>query len=79
MENTTYINHDLTDEFTTTYVVRDNCRSPELFCGAATKLCELTRVTGSACQTDGECKTVILITASWFRNPGLTALDVAQL
>lgn len=58
MENTTYLDLDLTGEPIKTTVIRDNCRTPELFCDTATMLCEYTKVTGSTCQTDGECKTV---------------------
>ncbi|KIM80388.1 hypothetical protein PILCRDRAFT_73344 [Piloderma croceum F 1598] len=57
IENTTYLDLDLTGEPIKTTVIRDNCRTPELFCDTATMLCEHTKVTGGTCQTDGECKT----------------------
>jgi hypothetical protein len=64
IENTTYLGLDLTGEPIKTTVIRDDCHTPELFCDTTTMLCEHTKVTGSTCQTDGECKTVIRVSLS---------------
>jgi hypothetical protein len=58
IENTTYLAPSVASEQVVTNVIRDNCRTPELFCNAGTMLCESTKLIGNICQTDGECKTV---------------------
>jgi len=57
LENTTYIDFDITGGQFTTTVIRDNCRIPDFFCDPATMLCEQTKPVGTICRTDGECKT----------------------
>ena len=58
IENTTYLETTAAGEPYTTIVIRDNCRTPGLYCNAANSKCEPIKPLQSKCQTDRECETV---------------------
>ncbi|KAF9068174.1 hypothetical protein BDP27DRAFT_1295498 [Rhodocollybia butyracea] len=56
IDNTTYTDVGFNGRLFNTVVVRDNCRSPQLYCGQDTLVCERSKVLGSSCQIDQECQ-----------------------
>ena len=58
IENITYLETTAAGEPYTTIIIRDNCRTPGLYCNAANTKCEPTKPLQSKCQTDRECETV---------------------
>ncbi|GAW10465.1 hypothetical protein LENED_012734 [Lentinula edodes] len=56
IDNTTYTDVGLNGQLYTTVVIRDNCHSPDLYCGQDSLLCEQSKSLGSPCQIDQECE-----------------------
>lgn len=56
IDNTTYTDVGLSGQMFSTVVVRDNCRSPQYYCGQNSLLCEQSKALGSPCQIDQECE-----------------------
>ncbi|KAJ3800575.1 hypothetical protein GGU11DRAFT_676980 [Lentinula aff. detonsa] len=56
IDNTTYTDIGLNGQLDTTIVIRDNCRSPYLYCDQTSLVCEQSKAIGSSCQIDQECE-----------------------
>ncbi|KAJ3933425.1 MAG: hypothetical protein NXY57DRAFT_998863 [Lentinula lateritia] len=56
IDNTTYTDVGLNGQLYTTVVIRDNCHSPNLYCGQDSLLCEQSKSLGLPCQIDQECE-----------------------